>query len=413
MGFIKAFTGALSGTFADQWLEYMKPDFESIGSTATVAVYPAVKVSGGQNTKGSDNIITNGTKIIVPDSTALITMCDGAITGCIVEPGGYTYTFDDPNAKSLFAGEGIGEGLKGLLQSTWDRTKHGNVVAAQHNAFYVNMKPIANNRFGTRGPIYWDDAFLQTQVAAALHGVYTLQIVDPMTFVKFIPQEYLMAGKVYDFADIDNNSNAEGLFGQVVDSLQTALSIYSNDPSHGNRITKIQSDKSGVAAALMQAIEQEHHWKENVGIEITDVSITNLDYDEATKELLEQAKADDVAVRRASRMGQAYANNMPGMMAAATGEAMQGAAANPNGAMMGFMGMNMASNMGASAMGAAAQQPVQPAQPAAQPVAGAVVGAAPAAEDPSAKLMEAKKLLDAGAISEEEYNELKKKYLGL
>lgn len=77
MGFIKAFTGALGGTFADQWLDFYMPD-SSIPATA--AVFPA-KPQGqnhgrGANTKGNDNIISNGSKIIVPEGTALITMQD-------------------------------------------------------------------------------------------------------------------------------------------------------------------------------------------------------------------------------------------------------------------------------------------------------------------------------------------------
>ena len=258
MGFIKAFTGALSGTFADQWLEYMKPDFESMGDTTTVAIYPAGKVAGGQN-HGNDNIISNGTSILVPEGVALVTMHDGAVTGFVCEPGGYTFTTTDPNAESFFGG-GLWEGIKGVVKATWDRTKFGGVVASQHNAFYVNMKPIAGNLFGTPGPIYWDDAFLQTQVEASMRGSYTIQIIDPITFLKFVPLEYQMAGKVYDFAD-NTNRNAADLFRNVVDSLQTALSIYSNDPARGNRITKLQSDKKGLAEALTQAVEQDHNWK--------------------------------------------------------------------------------------------------------------------------------------------------------
>ena len=98
MGFIKAFTGALGGTFADQWKEFIVPQDDV---PATAAIFKAVTKNTdgdrGQNTKGSTNIITNGSKIVVPEGTALITMQDGAITGCIAEPGGYTYSSTDQN----------------------------------------------------------------------------------------------------------------------------------------------------------------------------------------------------------------------------------------------------------------------------------------------------------------------------
>ena len=87
MGFIKAFSGALSGTFADQWKDFYGP---RQGIPATAALYQAVPMGTnagrGENYKGSENIITNGSKIIVPEQTALITVQDGQITGIIAEP---------------------------------------------------------------------------------------------------------------------------------------------------------------------------------------------------------------------------------------------------------------------------------------------------------------------------------------
>ena len=100
MGFIKAFGGALGGTFADQWLDFYEPQ---AGLSATAAIFPAVPKGTnngrGENTKGSANVITNGSKIIVPEGTALITMQDGAVTGLLAEAGGYEFKSDDINSK--------------------------------------------------------------------------------------------------------------------------------------------------------------------------------------------------------------------------------------------------------------------------------------------------------------------------
>lgn len=102
MGFIKAFTGALGGTFADQWKDFIVPRSDV---PATAAIFGAERRgtdSGrGSNTKGSENIITNGSKIVVPEGTALLTFQDGAITGCVTEPGGFIYSSDDQNSQSF------------------------------------------------------------------------------------------------------------------------------------------------------------------------------------------------------------------------------------------------------------------------------------------------------------------------
>lgn len=89
MSFIKEFTYALGGTFADQWKDFYLPQ---PGVPGTAGLFPAVPQGSnqgrGENAKGNRNIISNGSKLIVPEGTALITMQDGAIAGIIAEPGG-------------------------------------------------------------------------------------------------------------------------------------------------------------------------------------------------------------------------------------------------------------------------------------------------------------------------------------
>ena len=176
MGFIKAFTGALGGTFADQWKDFIVPRSDV---PATAAIFGAERRgtdSGrGSNTKGSENIITNGSKIVVPEGTALLTFQDGAITGCVTEPGGFIYSSDDQNSQSFLAGDGF---FSSTLKTSWERFKFGGTPGGEQTVIYVNLKEIPGNRFGTQAEIYWDDAFLGTQVGAITRGTYTMKIVD-------------------------------------------------------------------------------------------------------------------------------------------------------------------------------------------------------------------------------------------
>ena len=125
MGFIQAFKGALGGTMADQWLDFYTP---RSGLPATTAIFQAVpqgtNAGRGSNTKGSDSIITNGSKIVVPEGTALITLQDGAITGFIAEPGGYIYTSEDPSSRSVFANGGL---FAATIGESWKRFKFFSV----------------------------------------------------------------------------------------------------------------------------------------------------------------------------------------------------------------------------------------------------------------------------------------------
>ena len=392
MGFIKAFTGALGGSFADQWKDfYMVPE----GIPATAAIF-AAKPKGsnngrGENTKGNDNIITSGSKIIVPEGTALITMEDGAITGIVAEPGGFIYQTDDANAQSIFTTE---DPVGSLIQSTWEKIQFGGQAGAQQLAFYVNLKEIPNNRFGTQSEIYWDDAFFGTQVGAVTRGTYTLKIVDPLLFVKnFVPQKFLIQNApVFDFGDLDNDA-AEQLFNEVVGSLSAAFSNYTNDPSKGNRMSRIQGDQMGFAKSLTEAVEEGYQWKTERGLTIVKTAILAMEYDEDTKEMMKD-------VKRADALSGARGNSF---MQQSVARGMQAAGENGGGANMAFMGMGMGA--AGNVMGAT-QQPVNQGMNNQQQ-------AAPQEADPTEKLIQMKKLLDAGVIDADEFNKIKSELLGL
>ena len=396
MGFIKAFAGALGGTFADQWKDYYTP---LSGVPATAAVFRAVpngtNNGRGENTKGNDNIITNGSKIVVPEGTALITLQDGQITGIVTEPGGFEFRSDDPNSKSMFAGDGI---FSQTIKSTWEKVKFGGQPGTQQLAFYVNLKEIPNNKFGTQSEIYWDDAFFGTQVGAVTRGTYTLKITDPLLFVKnFVPAKYLQPGApIFDFADMDNDAGTQ-LFNEVVGSLSAAFSNYTNDPSKGNRMSKIQGDQIGFAKSLSEAVEEGYQWKTDRGLEIVKTAILAIEYDEDTKELMKDVKKADAL---SGARGNAF-------MQQAVARGIQGAGENGSGTGMAFMGMGM--NAANGMMGAVQQADTASTY---NPSFGGQTEA-PAKEDPTAKLLEMKKLLDAGAITQEDYDRIKAQLLGL
>jgi len=383
MGLIQAVAGAVGGMLADQW-----KDFYTIpsGLPSTAALFAAVKqgtnAGRGSNTHGSANIITNGSKIVVPEGYGLLLMQDGKITGIATEAGGYEWKSDDINSQSIFVGDGI---FASLIKQSWERFKFGGQPGSQQQAFFVSLKELPDNRFGTQSEIYWDDAFLNTQVGAVTRGSYTLKIVDPILFVKnFVPASFLVPGKVFDFTDMDNAAAAQ-LFNEVVGSLAPAFSLYTNDPAKGNRITKLQQDSVGFAQALSAAVENAYQWKSDRGLVIVKTAIVSIEYDANTRELLK-------TVQRADALTGSRGNaNLQASVAAG----MQAAGENSGSA--GLVGLGMAGGM----MGGigSLQQPVAP--------------AAPAADDPVAKLKKAKEMLDLGLITQADFDALKAKVLGL
>ncbi len=382
MGLIQAVVGSIGGTLADQWQDFYTVPASLPATAALFAAVPQGSNAGrGSNTRGSSNIISNGSKIVVPEGYGLLLLQEGGITGFVAEAGAYEWRSDDLNSKSIFAGDNF---VDSLIKQSWERFKFGGQPGSQQAAFFVSLKELPDNRFGTQSEIYWDDSFLNTQVGAITRGSYTLKIVDPILFVKnFVPASYLQAGQVFDFTDMDNAA-ASQLFNEVVGSLAPAFSLYTNDVSKGNRITKLQQDSLGFAKSLSAAVENAYQWRSDRGLAIVKTAIVSIEYDANTKELLK-------TVQRADALSGGRGNSN---LQASVAAGMQSAGENAGAA--GIIGLGMASGM----LGIGSMQ---------QPVA----AAAPAADDPIAKLKKAKEMLAMELITQADYDALKAKALGL
>lgn len=427
MGFIQAFKGAIGGMFADQWQDFLTiPN----GLPQTAALFPAVprgtNAGRGSNTRGSENVITNGSRILVPQGYGLITVVDGRATGLITEAGGYEFNDQSPDSRSVFASDGI---LASTVGMSWERFKFGGRPTSQQLAFYVSLKEIPDNRFGTQSEIYWDDAYLNTQVGAICRGSYTMRIIDPLLFVhNFVPASFISQNApVFDFSDPDNAAGNQ-LFREVVGSLAQAFSRYTNDPDKGNRITRIQGDSVGFAQSLSAAVEEGYRWSTDRGLTIVKTAIASIEYDQRTRELLADVqKADALSGNRSqSFLNQAAARGVQaaGETGGGAGLAMFGMGANAAGGLVNPVQPyqqppGMAAQQGQPQQ--AAQQPGQqaPQQGQQQPQQGqgqpqqAATQQAAAPEDPVAKLAQYKQMLDQGLISAEDYEAAKKNALGL
>jgi len=349
------------------------------------AVPRGTNVGRGSNTVPSSDIITNGTVIVVPEGHGLLLMQDGAITGFAAEPGAYVWDSEAQDSQSIFAGNGI---VSPLVTTSWQRFKFGGRPQSQQRAFFVSLKELPNNKFATQSEIYWDDAYVNAQVGANARGSYTLKIADPILFVKnFVPAKYLAPGVVFDFTDLDNDA-ASQLFNEVISSLAPAFARYTNDPSKGNRMARIQQDSVGFGSSLAAEVEQGFRWQTDRGLAVVSTAIVSIEYDATSRELL-------TTVQRADALAGSRGNaNLQASVAAGLESAgqVEGSA--------GILGLGLAS--GTVGLGGL-QQPAAPA-PAA---------AAQPAIDPMQELSRYKEMLDAGLIEQADYDAVKKRVLGL
>ena len=349
MGLIKALMGAAGGTMADQWKEY----FYCEAMDADTLVMKGQKRTSrrSSNHSGSDNIITDGSGIAVADGQCMIIVENGKVAEVCAEPGEYTY--DNSAAPSIFGGS-LGEGLKKTFAEIGKRFSYGGQAAGDQRVYYINTKEILGNKYGTATPVPFRvvDRYigLDVDISIRCNGEYSYCIVDPILFYTNV------CGNV---SDVYERSNLDSMLkSELLTALQPAFARISD---MGVRYSALPGHTLELADALNEVLSRK--WKETRGIVIASVGVNSVSASKEDEDMIKQLQKS--AVMRDPTMAAAQ-------LVGAQSDAMRAAASNSNGAMMGFMGMNMASQAGGMnaqdlyAMGAH-QQAARQAQQAAQP----------------------------------------------
>ena len=360
MGLISAALGAASGVLADSWKEF----FYCEALPVDVLVTKGKKRIGGRssNRYGSDNIITSGSGIAVADGQCMIIVDNGKVVEVCAVPGEYTY--DASTEASIFSGN-LGQGIINTFKLIGKRITYGGEPAHDQRVYYFNTKEIMDNKFGTANPIPFrivdHKIYLDIDSAVRCNGVYSYRIIDPILFYTNV------CGNVssqFTRDQIDNQLRSE-----FINAMQPALGKISNLEV---RPSALPSHTAELCEAMNEALTKD--WAEKRGIAIVSIAINSITIPTEDQELIKKAQ-------REAQQGMMYsnANYAAGLNAAAAAQAMQDAANNQGGAMMGFMGMNMAQQTGGANVQAMFQAAQQQAQQAA-PQAAAPAPAAPAAE---------------------------------
>ena len=353
MGLIKAGIGALGGTLADQWKEFFY--CESIPKEVLVKKGQK-RVSGrSSNTKGNDNIISNGSGIAVADGQCMIIVEQGKIVEFCAEPG--EFTWDNSTEPSIFAGN-LGDSIKETFKVVGKRFTYGGDPGKDQRVYYFNMKEILDNKFGTANPVPFrvvdSKIGLDIDVSIRCAGVYSYKISDPMLFYKNV------CGNVesdYERGELDSTLKSE-----FISALQPAFGKLSDLELRPNQIVSHNTDLEN---AMNESLSEK--WGSLRGIKVVSIALSTVTLPEEDQELIKQAQR--TAIMRDPTMAAAT-------LVGAQADAMKTAAGNSAGAMTGFMGMGMAMNAGGGGMNAQnlfamGQQQQQQAQqtPAAAPAA--------------------------------------------
>ncbi|MCL2212512.1 MAG: SPFH domain-containing protein [Oscillospiraceae bacterium] len=345
MGLIRAAAGSISGVLADQWKEFFY--CESI-ATDVLLQKGAFRVNPrSANTRGTENIISNGSIVAVADGQAMAIVEQGKVVEFSAEPG--EFIFDSTTEPSIFHGS-LGDRIGKTFRNIGKRFTFGGTAPTDQRVYYFNLKEITGNKYGTPAPIPFRvidrNIGLDIDISIRCNGNYSYRLTDPILFYTNVAGNVAQA---YRRDEIDSQ-----LKGELLTALQPAFARIS---ASGVRYSEIPLHTQELANALNEELSQK--WGELRGIEISSFNVKSVTASPEDEQMIKELQRK--AVMRDPGMAGAT-------LVTAQADAMRAAAANEGGAMMGFLGMNAAmgagggANPGAFFDMAAQQQAAQPNQ---------------------------------------------------
>ena len=321
---------------ADQWKEY----FYCEAMPADLLATRGWKRQSGRsaNTKGNDNIISNGSIVAVADGQCAMIVEQGKVVDMCAEPGEYTY--DTGSAPTLFSGD-LSESIGAVFQNIGKRFTFGGEAPMDQRIYYFNTKELVGNKYGTPSPVPFrvvdQRAGIDIDIAIRCFGEYSYHIANPLLFYTNV------CGNVSE--DYDRSSLDSQLKTELLTALQPAFAKISE---MGIRYSALPGHTVELADALNETLSAK--WRDLRGIEVVSFGVSSVTANEEDEKMIKEMQ------RNAAFMDPTRA---AAHLAGATGDAMKTAAANPNGAVGAFMGMGMAGGMAGAQMGTLYQQGAQ------------------------------------------------------
>ena len=274
MGLIKAALGAAGGVMADQWKEYFY--CEAIPVDVLVCKGQKRTSGRGSNTKGSANVISNGSVVAVADGQCMCIVENGKVVDICAVPGEFVY--DTSIAPSIFTGD-LGENIKNTFSQMGKRFAFGGEAGQDQRVYYFNTKEIIGNKYGTPSPIPFrvvdERAGIDIDISIRCFGEYSYRLTDPILFYTNV------------CGNVEQEYRRDQIEGQLKSELLTALQpAFAKISAMGIRYSALPGHTTEIRDALSEILSSE--WALSRGIEIWKFGVSSVKASEEDEAMLKE-----------------------------------------------------------------------------------------------------------------------------
>lgn len=272
-----------------------------------------------------------------------------------------------------------------LVGNAVERFGYSGMSPQEKRVAFVNLREIRGVKFGTRGPLVYHDGFYGTDLEVFSFGSISLRIVDPVVFVQqFLPpntQRY----------SLKRPAERQQLVSEFLHSFIRAVNLMSAE----YRISQLPGLTNEIAEVVAQDPKNAGTWPARYGLALSSIGIENIEFSDESRELIRNYSEKKMSVAAYENVSK-HAADVAAQQTIAQGVMDHGLG--EGGGML--FGMNLAQGLNPTNAGNTSSSQ-------------ASEKAEPSFEEKAAKLKTLKELLDAGILTQEEFDAKKRQILGL
>ncbi len=236
MGIFRAITTSAGSVLKEQWKEAF---FCDALPKEILMVRGHKRVSErSANDRADDEVITNGSLIVVADGQAVVVVSRGKVAGVCKEPG--EHEFRDPAHPG---------GVGGFFRDVLERVSFGggDVQPFPHRLYYINTKECSGNRFETPAPVLLrvrdDNMDADFDLSVSMAGVYSYRVEDPAALYRAIGN----VAERYERRELSPQLDAE-----ILSALSTAVGTLFQNGVRPHELPKHTHDLAEATASAVR-----------------------------------------------------------------------------------------------------------------------------------------------------------------